>query len=162
MEISMASSKQPEPPPDARYVFVYGTLRRGEQRDINLLLPAPLWVGYGIVQGLLYDLGTYPGLLVAREGGQQNIRGEVYAITPRLEQLLDEIEEVWPQQTGEYSKLEIQVVLDGDAQMVAAGAPESHHKKLRCLVYEIHGSRVKGMAQITSGDWVRHRLSMRK
>lgn len=155
----MPRHNQPEPSRETRYVFVYGTLRRGEQRDINGLLPAPLWVGYGSIQGLLYDLGAYPGLVVTLEGGKQNIRGEIYAITPRLEQLLDEIEEVWPQQTGEYSKLEIEAALEGDAQALAAGAPESHNKKLRCLVYEIHGSRVKGMAQITSGDWVLDRLS---
>ena len=157
----MPPPQQPQPPPESRHVFVYGTLRRGEQRDINLLLPVPLWVGYGSIHGLLYDLGAYPGLVVAREGGVQKVRGEIYDITPRLEQLLDEIEEVWPQQTGEYSKLEIEVELEGDMQLLSVGTPAGRGKKLRCLVYEIHGSRVQGRVPITSGDWVLHRTSKR-
>ena len=65
-----------------RHVFVYGTLRRGEQRDINLLTPAPRWLGSASVEGVLYDLGEYPGLVLGREPvpGQTKVKGEVYEI----------------------------------------------------------------------------------
>ena len=96
-----------------RYVFVYGTLRLGELRDINRLQPRPEWVGQGSLHGVLYDLGAYPGVVL---GGPLRVRGEVYRISPELEQELDRIEEVWPQQTGEYAKREVQVLLDPQAQ----------------------------------------------
>ena len=125
-----------------RYVFVYGTLRRGEQRDINLLQPTPVFIANGQTSGVLYDLGAYPGL---RLGGGQLVQGEVYQITAELERLLDDIEEVWPQQTGEYSKRAVRVrltyELDAPAQQT-------------CLVYEIARPRTLGMPVIICGDWL--------
>ncbi|MEO6017962.1 MAG: gamma-glutamylcyclotransferase family protein [Polaromonas sp.] len=128
-----------------RHVFVYGTLRRGEQRDINLLLPTPVFRGQATVSGVLYDLGDYPGM---RLGGGQPVQGEVYQIAPELERLLDEIEEVWPQQTGEYARREVRVQLGGAS---APGAGPG----LSCLVYEIAHIRTAGMPVIASGDWLR-------
>jgi gamma-glutamylcyclotransferase (GGCT)/AIG2-like uncharacterized protein YtfP len=119
------------------YVFVYGTLRHGEQRDINRLQPAPVFIGNSQTKGTLYHLGSYPGL---RLGGEQWVQGEVYQISPELERQLDEIEEVWPQQTGEYVRREVVVRCAGQA--------------LACLVYEASDERVVGCAVIASGDWV--------
>ena len=140
---------QPLEPPSAkgRHVFVYGTLRRGEQRDINLLRPAPVFVGLGSVGGLLYDLGNYPGLVTT--GGAGRVQGEVYAISAMLERLLDEIEEVWPQPTGEYAKVELAVQLDEEPVFV------------QCLVYEVAATRIRGMRLIPAGDWVAYRLCAR-
>jgi len=128
--------------PATPHVFVYGTLRCGEVRDITRLCPAPQFIGMGSVAGVLYDLGPYPGL---RLGGAGRVTGEVYAIPAELERLLDEIEEVWPQQTGEYSKREVTVQMDD----VPAAAGRV------CLVYEINAARLVGCAVITSGDWRR-------
>ena len=124
-------------PEVARYVFVYGTLRRGEQRDINRLLPAPVFIGHSQTKGRLYDLGSYPGV---RLGGEQWVQGEVYQITPELERQLDEIEEVWPQQTGEYTRREVVVQCAG--------------LTLTSLVYEVAETRVKNQPVIESGDWL--------
>ena len=126
-----------------RHVFVYGTLRRGEQRDINVLMPIPIFAGYAQVAGTLYNLGDYPGL---RLGGSQPVQGEVYRIAPALERQLDEIEEVWPQQTGEYARREVRVTLTE-----ASGSGLEH----TCLVYEINEQRTAGMPVIASGDWLR-------
>ena len=106
----------PEPtlPAHRRHVFVYGTLRRGDVRDINQLQPAPVFVGMASVQGVLYDLGAYPGVLL---GGEGMVTGEVYAISAALEQALDTIEEVWPQATGEYNKREVMVQQIGRAHV---------------------------------------------
>jgi len=126
-----------------RHVFVYGTLRQGEERDINCLLPAPRWVGFACVPGVLYHLGAYPGLVLGAPG---RVRGEVYAISAELESQLDEIEEVWPRQSGEYRKREALVRLEEPAQEVL------------CLVYEAAPDRIQGMPLISCGDWVRNRL----
>ena len=145
-----------------RHVFVYGTLRKGEQRDINLLRPAPSWVGSGSISGALYDLGTYPGVVLgaaADEGAGGMVRGEVYAIAPALEQVLDEIEEVWPQQTGEYTKREVVVTLDNPP------AELPRHETcspciVTCLIYDINAASIKGRFLIAGGDWVAHRLKL--
>ncbi|MCY1168600.1 gamma-glutamylcyclotransferase family protein [Polaromonas sp.] len=136
----------------ARHVFVYGTLRRGEQRDINLLQPAPEWVGQASLPGVLYDLGAYPGILL---GGDGLVHGEVYRISPALELQLDEIEEVWPQQTGEYARREAEVRLDPQRPPGAGIEPDA----VTCLVYEIASRRTQGKPVIGCGDWVQYRLS---
>jgi len=124
----------------ARHVFVYGTLRKGEGNDINHLRPAPCFVGMGTVKGLLHLVSWYPGLV---PGGEGNVVGEVYEITPGLERRLDEIEEVYPEPTGEYFKRMLIVQVDGHS--------------IECLVYEINPERVAGKALIGSGDWLNRR-----
>lgn len=123
-----------------RHVFVYGTLRRGEANDINRLLPAPRYLGQARIRGVLYDLGPYPGLVL---GGSDPVLGEVYAIAPELEHQLDVIEEVAPLPSGEYTRRQVALELDG--------------RSLRCLVYEIDAQRVRGRVRIRTGDWLRRR-----
>lgn len=137
----------PSPDPGAarephaqRHVFVYGTLRRGEANDINRLRPPPRCLGRACVHGTLYDLGPYPGAIL---GGTGWVWGEVYAITPELEQQLDVVEEVAPVPSGEYTRCHIEVALEG--QQVA------------CLVYEIDPQRAQGRPRIASGDWLLRR-----
>ncbi|SDM74026.1 gamma-glutamylcyclotransferase [Polaromonas sp. JS666] len=130
-------------PSATRHVFVYGTLRKGEERDINRLRPAPQWVGRAQVAGVLHHLGSYPGLVL---GGTGVVHGEVYAVSPELERVLDEIEEVWPQQTGEYTKCEVAVQLD-----------TMPPRELLCVLYEISLERTRGKPVIAGGDWVLHR-----
>ncbi len=126
-----------EPDTPSRHVFVYGTLRRGEANDITRLHPVPCFVGLAHVPGTLYHLGGYPGL---RLQGDTPVLGEVYAIEPALETVLDEIEAVYPQQSDEYRKREVRV-------WVAS-------RWLVCLVYEIQPVHVLGRPVIDSGDWV--------
>ena len=139
-----------------RHVFVYGTLRRGEQRDINLLKPTPRWVGRASVEGVLYDLGEYPGLVLGidQHPEQKKVRGEVYQITDELERLLDEIEGVAPRPSGEYAKREILVHLQDSTATDEVASPNA----VTCLVYEVRQDRVVGCATISSGDWVDYRL----
>ncbi|HSV45938.1 MAG TPA: gamma-glutamylcyclotransferase family protein [Ramlibacter sp.] len=123
----------------ARYVFVYGTLRRGGRNDINLLKPPPLYVGMGEVRGSLYHIDWYPGLTV---GGDEAVTvvGEVYAIGPELEAVLDGIEGIQDGPGSEYAKREVEIDVQGYA--------------LKCLVYEINPERVRGKAKIGHGDWI--------
>ena len=139
-----------------RHVFVYGTLRRGEQRDINLLRPTPRWIGQASVEGVLYDLGDYPGLVfgIDQHPGQKKVRGEVYEISDELERLLDVIEEVAPRPSGEYAKRELLVHLEFARTSDESGLGHA----LTCLVYEVTPDRVTGRPVIFGGDWVDYRL----
>ncbi|MEO8023942.1 gamma-glutamylcyclotransferase family protein [Polaromonas sp.] len=134
---------EPTPPADTHHVFVYGTLRRGDVRDITRMHPAPQFVGMASVAGTLYDLGSYPGVVL---GGPGRVTGEVYAISAELESQLDVIEEVWPQQTGEYSKQQVRVQVRDSGTAVET-------LELDCLVYEINTARTAGKPVIASGDW---------
>ena len=125
-----------------RHVFVYGTLRRGELNDINQLKPAPVFVGNAKINGDLYHLGNYPGV---RLGGENEVFGEVYQITPALEHRLDEIESIRPTPTGEYTRQQLPV--------------QCLEKTLTCLVYEIAATRILGKTQILSGDWVQREVT---
>ncbi|MFI5446553.1 gamma-glutamylcyclotransferase [Polaromonas sp. UC242_47] len=125
----------------SRFVFVYGTLRRGDVRDITRLSPAPRFVGLASVPGVLYHLGRYPGVIL---GGAGHVLGEVYAISPALEYQLDIIEGVLPQANGEYFKREVLVSLrDGSS-------PDT----LTCLMYEINPAHTVGRPVIASGNWL--------
>ena len=125
-----------------RYVFVYGTLRRGESNDINRLQPAPRPVGTARIAGTLYDLGAYPGLVL---GGFEGVLGEVYRIAPALEAVLDAIEEIGHLPDDEYIKVDITAPLDESDGLV------------RCLVYVLNPLRWPHQRDsrnpIAGGDW---------
>ena len=126
----------PHPALPPRHVFVYGTLRAGGSNDIARYAPAPLRVGDGEIAGTLYDLGAYPGAVLAGAG---RVRGEVYRITPLVEAALDALEGIEDDGSGEYLKREVDVAVDG--------------VRLACLVYEIHPDRLRDAPVIASGDW---------
>lgn len=149
MTDSTDSSASTSSLPTARHVFVYGTLRRGDVRDITRLQPAPRFIGYASVPGQLYHLGSYPGVVL---GGDIEVKGEIYAITPELERTLDEIEEVWPQQTGEYTKRVIEVRL-GEVSPDAV-AEFDGRATLDCIIYEISPARIVNQTLIEGGDWL--------
>ncbi|MDW5443101.1 gamma-glutamylcyclotransferase family protein [Polaromonas sp. SM01] len=130
----------------SRFVFVYGTLRRGDVRDITRLSPAPRFVGMASVPGVLYHLGRYPGVIL---GGAGRVLGEVYAIDPALEYQLDIIEGVLPQPNDEYFKREVAVSLS------EGHSPET--PVLSCLMYEINPAHTAGRPVIASGDWLQGR-----
>lgn len=122
-----------------RHVFVYGTLRRGGSNDITRLLPAPLCLGAAEIAGRMYDFGRYPGVVL---GGQSRVVGEVYAISAALERVLDEIEEVYPQQSDEYLRREVAVTVGGQS--------------VSCLVYAINPRyvQVRSALLLPGGDWL--------
>jgi gamma-glutamylcyclotransferase (GGCT)/AIG2-like uncharacterized protein YtfP len=104
------------------------------------MTPRPRFVTQSVVEGTLYPLGDYPGLLL---GAGHPVLGEVYAIAPELEPLLDAIEGIGPNPRDEYTKRSVEV--------------RSDEKTYPCLVYEVNPKRIKGKALIAHGDWVRHR-----
>lgn len=67
-------------PTDCDYLFVYGTLRRGGRSDMHRLLAASArYVGLGSVQGELYLVSTYPGLVPSSDASAR-VRGELYQL----------------------------------------------------------------------------------
>ncbi|KRD25633.1 MULTISPECIES: gamma-glutamylcyclotransferase family protein [Acidovorax] len=126
------------PAASLRCVFVYGTLRRGGSNDITRLRPAPRFLGTAQVEGVLYHLGAYPGMAL---GGPLWVQGEVYAIEPALETVLDEIEDLGANPSDEYVKRDIVVDVGGRA--------------VSCLVYEINPRYVVSAPRIPEGDWLK-------
>ena len=57
-------------------LFVYGTLRRGFPMH-RLLRPHAVLLGEGRVQGRLYEVGGYPGLVLEGDG---LVKGELYRL----------------------------------------------------------------------------------
>jgi gamma-glutamylcyclotransferase (GGCT)/AIG2-like uncharacterized protein YtfP len=129
-----------------RYVFVYGTLRAGEVNDIGKAaagsaLEMPILVGEASVRGRLFDFGNYPGLVPDDDGIR--VKGDVYQIDERLVSVLDEIEQVYPGETGLFMPHEVTIDVDGAA--------------LPCLYYPVQADAVAGLPEIGSGDWVAYR-----
>lgn len=133
-------SIMPELLTPARHVFVYGTLRKGDANDITQLQPTPRFVGHARIQGVMFHLGGYPGVMLL---GSADIVGEVYEISAALETKLDAIESEYPAQADEYFKRDITVQVNGSA--------------LACIVYEINPAYVADKSVIASGDWVKDR-----
>ena len=77
-----------------RYVFFYGSLRRGQKGYIELELDKYLrYYAEDRVPGKLYDLGEYPGMKPAKAAVPTAIKGELYWINDeRVLPVLDEFE----------------------------------------------------------------------
>lgn len=121
-----------------RCVVVYGTLRRGGSNDITRMRPAPAYVGPASLSGVMYHLGAYPGVVL---GGPGRVVAEVYRMSRALEQQLDVLEAVYPQQSDEYTKRCIDVTT-------------AHGQVHRCIVYEINRRYTADAPVIASGDWL--------
>ncbi|HXF42059.1 MAG TPA: gamma-glutamylcyclotransferase family protein [Blastocatellia bacterium] len=75
-------------------VFVYGTLREDAHNEMyQSLAGASTLLGDASVNGDLYDLGAYPGLLLTNEPSSV-VHGEVYELKPdRAAQLIAVLDE---------------------------------------------------------------------
>lgn len=77
--------------PDYLPIFVYGTLKQGEERS-GRWPHAPLRIEPAVVAAQLYDLGPYPALAP----GNDRVLGELWTVAPdhfeRTLAVLDEIE----------------------------------------------------------------------
>jgi gamma-glutamylcyclotransferase (GGCT)/AIG2-like uncharacterized protein YtfP len=71
-------------------VFVYGTLKRGQERERNWPRP-PRRIEPAEIRGELYDLGPYPALL----HGDDRVLGELWFLEPAdLEATLRTLDEI--------------------------------------------------------------------
>jgi pyruvate carboxylase len=120
-------------------LFVYGTLRKQMSHPLShLLVRDARFLGLGIFQGILYDLGRYPGALPSKDK-THFITGEIYRLNnpDRVLRLLDEYE------GPKFKRTEVEVFL----------AP---HQAISCWIY-LYTHSVAGRRIITSGDYVHFR-----
>lgn len=126
----------------AAYVAVYGTLRAGGVNDIAGLRPCIACVGKTRLTGTLHDLGWYPGLILQ---GTQTVLAEVYPMDDALEQSMDRIEGLWPEDLGEYRKRILSLPV-----MLASGGQQP----VTLLVYEALPATVRKVPEILASDWL--------
>lgn len=72
------------------FLFVYGTLLNGMERF--MALNGCSFIGSGVINGVMFDLGSYPGI----SNGNNSIFGEVYKIDDEILKQLDRIEGYTP------------------------------------------------------------------
>jgi gamma-glutamylcyclotransferase (GGCT)/AIG2-like uncharacterized protein YtfP len=73
------------------YLFVYGTLRKGLNHPMHRVLEQNgTYLGVGVFQGRLYNLGLYPGAVASTDKSAQVI-GELYKLE-RNRQALDRLD----------------------------------------------------------------------
>lgn len=112
-------------------VFVYGTLRRGDCRDLAVHYPGAKFLASGWIAGELFNLGEYPG---ARLGGTARIIGEIFELPEATLRQLDAME------GDEYTRGLVPVSRE-DGTVSA------------CWVYEVAERVGSGCPQIASGNW---------
>ncbi|HTJ99145.1 MAG TPA: gamma-glutamylcyclotransferase family protein [Bordetella sp.] len=132
------------------YVFVYGTLRRGEINDLAAAaaragLPVPEYAGAASLRGRLYDFGDWPGLLPDPDGPP--VVGDVYRIDPALLPVMDAIEEYDPAGGSCFVRRRLRLTVGG--------------RELDCYYYPIDPAHI-GNARLTDAtDWIVHRQGRR-
>ncbi len=112
-------------------VFVYGTLRRGDCRDLTAHYPGAKFLSTGWIEGELFHLGEYPGV---RLSGTTKIVGEIFEVPAATLAQLDTME-------GEEYSRETVAVNGADGTVSS------------CWVYEVGASVCVGSPRIAGGDW---------
>ena len=126
------------PSENKEYLFVYGTLRRGQRNPMNLWLKRNAeFSGVGKFRGRLYDLGSYPAALPSR-GGDATVIEDIYLLrnAERILKVLD---------TYEGKRF----------QRIRTAVTSLKRKKIVVWVY-ILKEPVIGRATIPVGDYVRY------
>lgn len=121
-------------------LFVYGTLMRGERLAPSLAALNPRDIEPATTTGTLFDLGDYPGLVLA---GEDLVRGELVTL-PDPEAafaVLDEIEGFGGDDAPDnlYERRTVTVVTSGGLS-------------IKCWTY-VYAAEMVAAVRIASGDW---------
>jgi gamma-glutamylcyclotransferase (GGCT)/AIG2-like uncharacterized protein YtfP len=116
-------------------VFVYGTLRRGGPGAMSIRFPNSKFIADAEVSGSLYDLGSYPGLLL-NESNSLAI-GEVYEVDDDTLSRMDEFEA-----SSHYLRKQVEISIGNDSET--------------CWIYEPNPEFYSLRTLITSGDWIEY------
>ena len=116
-------------------VFVYGTLRRGGARAMSIRFPNSKFIADAKVNGHLYDLGAYPGLLLNESSSL--VIGEVYEVDDEILNKLDDFEA-----SSNYWRKEVEISL-------------GTHRRIG-WTYEPNPEFYSLLKLITSGDWIEY------
>jgi len=131
---------------DDRWLFVYGTLRRGFGRHGLLSKLGARFVACGRVPGALYNLGRFPGAIEEEPGW---IYGEVYSLPDprRAFRLLDAVEEFHPRapEASFFRRARTAVAPSGEGEPCLSG---------QAWIYWLN-RKVPAMRRIDSGDYAR-------
>jgi len=77
-------------------VFVYGTLKKGNEVRGMDKFPGAEYIGSGVTKDPLYDmldLGSFPGVIISKGNDRRlKISGQVFEVTDELFKQLDQIE----------------------------------------------------------------------
>ena len=130
----------------SEFLFVYGTLRRGQPLHPYLAGSRTRFVGEGVIPGRLFDLGDYPAA-IADSRRFSTIRGEVHELLVPEEILpvLDEVEGFDPgrRETSLFERVEATVELE-------------NRRTLKAWVY-FYKRTLLGATEIPNGDYIRYR-----
>jgi gamma-glutamylcyclotransferase (GGCT)/AIG2-like uncharacterized protein YtfP len=129
-------------------LFVYGTLRKDNRNSMSQLLAGKArLLGRARMQGRLFDLGEYPGLVLSRDPDSW-VYGEVYALDNPDETLacLDDYEGCGPNDSvpHEFERIRNDVILESGERDIV-------------WVYVYRGSTA-GKREILSGDYLKEAL----
>lgn len=128
------------------FLFVYGTLLKGLDalKEWNSVIK-PNFIGQGKLNGLLYDLGEYPGAIIDTKSRKEFVSGEVYELkNPTASfKILDEYEEFFPShpQKSLFIRRECPVTLENG-------------KMITAWVY-VYNQKVDKAIQIKNGKYLR-------
>ena len=104
------------------FLFVYGTLRRGFALHHHLVRMGAEFVGPGVVQAELFDLGKFPGARKSTRPGRV-VAGEVYRLrqAEKAVKVLDHMEGFSPQTAEKslFQRATTEVVLPNGKRRVA-------------------------------------------
>ena len=130
-------------------IFVYGTLRRGF--GLNPFLKTGYCKGEGFVYGTMYNLGSFPGVILD-ETKTKKVVGEIYFIDRETLDKLDHIEGYIPDEPEHslYIRKPV-IVLD------------SNNEEEFGYIYEYNQrSEIKQLRIIESGDWAVEEKELRE
>src|SRR5258705_4838496 len=116
-------------------VFVYGSLRRGGARAMSIRFPNSKFIADAKVNGNLYDLGAYPGLLLNESNSL--VVSEVYEVDDEILNKLDDFEA-----SSNYWRKEVEISL-------------CTHRRIG-WTYEPNPECYSLTTLITSGDWIEY------
>ncbi|MGI9553487.1 MAG: gamma-glutamylcyclotransferase family protein [Thermodesulfobacteriota bacterium] len=121
----------------AEYLFVYGTLLKGESN--NSRLKNCILIEYGYVAGRLYDTNEgYPAAYYSRKE-ESGIYGELYRLPEDNEVLMSAIDNYEDIPNGIFKRIEIQ------------------HNNKKTYIYTVKNpGSVKGLKEIRSGSWLKY------
>jgi pyruvate carboxylase len=126
-----------------QYLFTYGTLSTGViPREIAPTFKKLKYVGDGVVNGKLYDLGDFPGIVLSKSP-RNKVHGHIFELPddPSILANLDEYEEFSAQRHASSLFIRKQIPVQ-----IAGGT------RVKCWIY-VYNREVSRSDLIPSGDY---------
>jgi gamma-glutamylcyclotransferase (GGCT)/AIG2-like uncharacterized protein YtfP len=128
-------------------IFVYGTLRQGF--GLNYLLNFARFHSDGYVYGTMYDLGSFPGIILSNDKTKKVV-GEIYFIDKDTLNKLDHVEGFSPDNLEHSLYIRKPVIIFN-----------SNHEEEFGYIYE-YNKKYDGTKIVESGDWSEREKELRE